>query len=88
MCEVPPSTGPVSLMILKGPTEVKELALALDRGVPVVARDAGTVVFQDGRVITSDVEGAGRHLNRLGWAERPIRVVASFSASRPLQRRG
>ena len=90
VCEAPPATGPVSLMILKSPGRVQSLAKSLARGVPVVARSESTVVFQDGRVMTSDVEAAGRELNRLGWSRRPIQVVASFPArqGRATRRRG
>ena len=87
VCEAPPSGGPVSLIILKGPRQVHELASALARGVPVAARDAATVAFQDGRVITSDAEGASRLLNRLGWGGRPISVVASFAPPRAMSAR-
>jgi len=91
VCETPPaSTGPVSLMILKGPAQVQSLAKSLARGVPVVARDASTVIFRDGRVLTADVEAAGRHLNALGWSRRRIDVVASFAGrrARPARRGG
>ena len=91
VCEAPPpSSGPVSLMILKSPAQVQSLAKSLARGVPVVARDASTVIFRDGRVITADVEAASRQLNRLGWSKRRIDVVASFAKRRagPARQRG
>lgn len=79
--------GAVSLMILKDGDEVHSLAKALARGVPMAARDPQTVVFRDGRVITADVESAGRVLNALGWSARPIRVVATFGKPRARPRR-
>lgn len=91
VCESPPaSNGPVALMILESPARVRALAASLARGVPVVARDDATVIFRDGRVITADVEAAGRHLNALGWSRRRIDVVASFAGARarPKRRRG
>jgi len=86
----PASLGPpgaVSLMILKDGSKVHSLAKSLARGVPLAARDPQTVVFRDGRVITSDVESAGRVLNALGWSARPIRVVATFGKTRARPRR-
>ena len=86
----PAAAGSVSLIILKTPEKVIELAKSVAKGVPVVARDATTIVFRDGRVITSDVEAVSRHLNRLGWGERRINVVAAFAVGRkaPARRRG
>jgi hypothetical protein len=80
-------SGPVSLLILKSDAQVHELARALARGVPVVSRDAGTVVFRDGRVITADVGGVDRHLNALGWSQRNIEIVASFGTTKARPRR-
>jgi hypothetical protein len=90
VCDPGQSRGAVSLMILKSDAQVHVLAKSLARGVPMAARDAATVVFQDGRVITSDVESAGRVLNALGWGARRIDVVASFGnrRARPARARG
>ncbi len=74
--------GSVSLVILESRGKVYEYARSVARGVPVVASSPSTVVFRDGRVITSDVENAGRQLNQLGWGERRIDVVASFARHR------
>jgi hypothetical protein len=72
--------GPVSLVILQSPKKVRELALAL--GGTVIRQEAETVIFRDGRVITADVEAAGRLINELGWGSRRIDIVASFPARR------
>ncbi len=83
-CEV--SSGPVALIILSsGP---KVLAYARTLKGTVARHDAKTVIFHDGRVITADIEAAGRHLNDLGWGARRINVVASFLAPRARPRRG
>jgi len=74
-------------MVLESEAKVHELARALARGVPVVSRDAATVVFQDGRIITADLAGVDRHLNALGWSRRNIEFVASFPAKRARPRR-
>jgi hypothetical protein len=78
-CE-PGSTGPVSLILLQSAGAVHELAAAL-RGT-VITRDATTVVFADGRIISSDVGKVGDHMNALGWSSRSIDMMASFPARR------
>ncbi len=77
----------VQLVILASPEKVKAYAATIKK-VPVVRSDQTTVAFDDGRVITSDVAAAEEHLNALGWARLPIRVVASFAQAAPPRRRG
>jgi len=84
VCEVP-SSGPVALVILASGAKVHQYAKTLEGSV--VRQDAETVIFHDGRVITADVEAAGRHLNALGWGGRRVDVVASFAAPRARPRR-
>lgn len=67
----------MSLIILSSPKKVQQLAATI-RDAKVLKRDAKTVVFSDGRVITADVTSASRHLNDLGWGKRSINVMASF----------
>jgi hypothetical protein len=86
VCEVPSGSGPVALIILSSGSKVHAYARA-QKGT-VARKDAETVIFHDGRVITADVEAAGRHLNDLGWGARGIEVVASFSAPRGRPSRG
>ena len=85
-CEVVPQTGPVSLLILASGNKVQELAATV-RGSAVVRRDATTVVFRDGRVITSDVAAASTHINALGWGQRSISVVATVAKPKRRPRR-
>jgi hypothetical protein len=82
-CEVP--SGPVALVILASGTKVHQYARTL-KGT-VARRAAHTVIFHDGRVVTSDVEAAGRYLNAIGWGNRSIDVMASFPAQRARPRR-
>ena len=86
VCESPPSRGPVSLIILASGRKVHELAASV-KDARILARDANTVVFDDGRVITADVDAAGEHLNALGWGGRRIDVAVSFPAQRARPRR-
>lgn len=87
VCDSPPPPSAVSLLILGSGSSVHELAKALARDATVVVKDAQTIIFDDGRVITADVGAAGDHLNRLGWGDRNIRVVASLPAPRARPRR-
>ncbi len=80
-CEAPPSTGPVSILILDSAQRV-DAFVATVKDATIVARDRGTVIFADGRVVTADADVATRQLNQLGWGNRSIQVVASF-AMRP-----
>jgi len=73
------SGSSVSLVILSSPKKVQQLAATI-RDAQVLKRDAKTVIFSDGRVVTSDVGSASRHLNELGWGKRSINVMASFKA--------
>ena len=84
VCEVP-ANGPVALIILASGPKVHTYARK-QKGA-VIRRDAKTVIFNDGRVITADIEAAGRHLNDLGWGARPIEIVASFQNRRARPRR-
>ena len=73
--------GPVSLLILPSSARVRSYA-ATQKGIPIAKQDANTVIFADGRVITSDVSAASDHINALGWGSRGIKMVASFSTAR------
>ncbi len=87
-CEVPSSgsSGSVSLIILSSSSKVHAYARTL-KGT-VARQDKKTVIMRDGRVITADVEAAGRMLNDIGWGGRSINVMASFPAARARPRRG
>jgi hypothetical protein len=78
-CKVRPaaSSGPVALLILDSARKVDEFA-ATPRDATIVVRKPGLAIFEDGRVVTSDVDVATDQLNALGWASRPIQIVASF----------
>ena len=82
-CEVVQQTGPVSLLILASGRKVHDLAATV-RDSKVLVRDAHTVVFRDGRIITSDVAAVSDHINALGWEQRSINIVAS--AAKPKRR--
>jgi hypothetical protein len=77
-CEVAPNQGgPVSILILDSAQKVDAFAASV-QGAQVAVRDRGTVIFDDGRVVTADTDAATRQLNDLGWGNRPIQIVASM----------
>ena len=77
-CDIASRKGPVSLLILPSNSRVRSYAATV-KDSAIVSHSATTVVFGDGRVVTSDVTKASRHINDLGWGTRPISVVASFN---------
>lgn len=82
-CRVMPG-GPVSLLILESAERVQRFAAGVS-GPEVLKRDDTTVIFDDGRVVTADVDSATLFLNELGWGNLQIQIVASFpkAAARP-----
>jgi hypothetical protein len=85
-CEAGRRGGPVYLLILASSQKVYEFAATV-RDARVIRRDAATVIFSDGRVVTADVESATAHLNALKWGRRPIQLVASFPTTRSVRPR-
>ena len=41
---------------------------------------ADTLIYADGRAVTSDLGSVSQHLNELGWAQRPIEIAGAGSA--------
>jgi hypothetical protein len=73
----PPETGPVTVLIVDSERAVKSAA-AQYTDEPILRRDAETVIFEDGRVITSKVEEVSHHLNELGWSGRELQLLGSM----------
>jgi hypothetical protein len=82
ICNPGDQQGGVSILVVATRQRVKQFAASV-RDTRVVRRDAETVLFEDGRVVTSNVEALGPHLNALGWGQRKIAIVGSFSTRRP-----
>jgi len=78
ICE--PGEAPVTIVVVKSASKVRSAA-ALWESTPVVSQDAETVVFADGRIVTSRLEATGEHLESLGWAHRDIEIVGSPAAA-------
>ncbi|MCP5070127.1 MAG: hypothetical protein GY946_26465, partial [bacterium] len=58
-------------------TLVKSFARSVE-GPRIIREDETTVVFDDGRVITSAPDSATHFLNELGWGNLKLQIVASF----------
>jgi hypothetical protein len=82
ICDPRAGQGSVSILVVASRQRVREFAASV-RDARVVRRDADTVLFEDGRVVTSDVGALGPHLNALGWGHRKIAIVGSFASRRP-----
>ncbi len=85
-----PSRLPIQMIVVRNAQEVKSSAGNWPDD-PTLVREAETVIFSDGLIVTSDVEGTSSHLNELGWASRRIEFLAAAglkSKSKRLRRRG
>jgi len=68
------------IVVVPSPKKV-ESASELWKATPIVARDPETVVFADGRIVTSRLEATGDHLQTLGWTHRDIEIVGGLPAA-------
>ena len=75
-----PGAAPVIIVVVPSPKKV-ESASELWKATPIVARDPETVVFADGRIVTSRLEATGDHLQTLGWTHRDIEIVGGLPAA-------
>jgi hypothetical protein len=73
-----PANDPVLLVLVESPQQVASAAEGISRARPLV-NEADTVIFGDGRAVTSDLASVSAHLNRLGWAGRKIEIVGAGS---------
>lgn len=80
MCEAP--SEPVLLVLVAKSQQVAGAAAGLSRARPLVS-EKDTIIFADGRVVTSDLASASRHLNTLGWAKRRIEIAGAGTSKRP-----
>jgi hypothetical protein len=75
-----PGATPVVIVVVPSPKKV-ESASELWKATPIVVRDPETVVFADGRIVTSRLEATGDHLQSLGWTHRDIEIVGGLPAA-------
>ena len=73
---VVPYTGPVTIVAVRTPTALARSVA--DRGqVRLVYETEDTAIWEDGRVHTLNVEELGTHLNAVGWASNPMRILGA-----------
>lgn len=73
----PPDTGPITVLVLPNAQAVRR-ASSQYADEPVLHRDAETVIFETGRVITSQVETVSDRLNELGWGGRDLQLIGTM----------
>ena len=73
---VVPYNGPVTIIRASTPTAFAR-SVGGRRHVPLVYETEDTAIWQDGRVLTTDVENLGSHLNAVGWASNPMQIAGA-----------
>jgi hypothetical protein len=76
-----PANEPVLVVLVESPPQVRAAADDISRARPLV-NEADTVIFADGRAVTSNLAAVSAHLNALGWASRKIEIVGAGSMPR------
>ena len=81
-----PADSPVMIIVVESPRKVA-LASSQWKNTPILVQEPETVVFADGRIVTSSVEATGDRLQSLGWAHRDIEIVSGLPAASGAWRR-
>jgi hypothetical protein len=68
------------IVVVESPRKV-QVASAQWKSTPIVVQKPETVVFADGRIVTSRVEAMGDQLQSLGWTHRQIEIVGGLPAA-------
>lgn len=76
-----PRNEPVLVVLVQTPQQVRPAADGLSRTRPLVS-EADTVIFADGRAVTSNLASVSTHLNKLGWANRQIEIAGAGTSTR------
>ena len=74
-CEIP-YNGPVTIIRAPTPTAFARSRDERRRAALVYETD-DTAIWEDGRVLTTDVENLGTHLNAVGWSSNPMQIVGA-----------
>jgi hypothetical protein len=74
-CEIP-YNGPVTIIRSPSPSAFARAVDARPR-VRLVYETDDTAIWEDGRVLTTDVENLGNHLNAVGWASNPMQIAGA-----------
>ena len=51
------------------------------RPIPIVYSTLDTAAYEDGQILTSNVEAVGDHLSELGWVQNPMRIAGAGTGS-------
>jgi hypothetical protein len=73
---VVPYNGPVTIIQARTPSALARTVADRPR-VPIVYETEDTAIWEDGRVVTTDVENLGTHLNAVGWASNPMQILGA-----------
>jgi hypothetical protein len=74
-CSVP-YNGPVTIVHARSPGAFARSVDDRPR-VRMVYETEDTAIWEDGRVLTTDVENLGTHLNAVGWASNPMQILGA-----------
>jgi hypothetical protein len=77
-----PSPEPVLVVLVESAARVAGAASGISK-TPVVVSTADTIIYADGRAVTSDLASISQHLNALGWAVRPIEIAGAGTRRAP-----
>jgi len=69
------------VVLVESPQQVRAAADGISRTRPLV-NEADTVIFADGRAVTSSLASVSQHLNALGWARRKIEIAGAGTSTR------
>jgi hypothetical protein len=72
---------PVLIVLVESAPKVRAAATGISKA-PVLVNVADTVIYADGRAVTSDLGSISQHLNELGWASRPIEIAGAGTSTR------
>jgi hypothetical protein len=74
-CEIPYS-GPVTIIPVRNASALaRSVADRPSRELVYATED--TAIFEDGRVLTLNMENLGTHLNAVGWSANPIKIMGA-----------
>ena len=71
-----PYSGPVTIIPVRSATAINR-ATSNRGGVPVVYETEDTAIWEDGRVMTTNMENVGTHLNAVGWSSNPMQIAGT-----------
>jgi hypothetical protein len=71
-----PYNGPVTIIPVRSPS-VLSRTIAERRDARLVYATEDTAIWEDGRILTMNLEDLGTHLNAVGWASNPMQILGA-----------